>query len=348
MSEPWLFGGLALIMGMVLVLPFSVRWVEEELEAFLLVMGALAATVSGIWSLHLVGEALKEPLKISAAVLVFGFLFRWARDPLRAGVSGLARRMGMGFFLFALVAGVGLLSSVITAIIASLALVEVLSGLNLDKDKERKAAILGCYSIGLGAVLTPIGEPLSTIATARLAGEPHHAGFFFLASLLWPWITGGIFLCSLFALRFAGKEVAAAESLTEDEPETLRAIAVRAGKVYAFVAALVLLGHGFTPIVDRYLLSMPQGLLFWVNMVSAVLDNATLAAAEISPRMGVSQIEFILLGLLISGGMLIPGNIPNIICAKKLGISSREWGIFAAPFGLGLMALCFLLLQVAR
>ena len=46
--------------------------------------------------------------------------------------------------------------------------------------------------------------------------------------------------------------------------------------------------------------------------------------------------------------MLIPGNIPNIICAKKLGINSREWGTFAAPFGLGLMALCFLLLQLAR
>ncbi|MEK9145311.1 MAG: DUF1646 family protein, partial [Elusimicrobiota bacterium] len=150
------------------------------------------------------------------------------------------------------------------------------------------------------------------------------------------------------ALRFAGKEVAAAESLTADEPETVRAIAGRAGKVYVFVAALVLLGHGSTPIVDRYLLSMPQGLLFWVNMVSAVLDNATLAAAEISPRMGASQIEYILLGLLISGGMLIPGNIPNIICAKKLGITSREWGTFAAPLGLGLMGLCFLLLQLAR
>ncbi|MEK7745228.1 MAG: DUF1646 family protein [Elusimicrobiota bacterium] len=161
-------------------------------------------------------------------------------------------------------------------------------------------------------------------------------------------MTGGILLCALFASRFSGKEAAPDSSLTEDEPETLRAIMVRAGKVYAFVAALVLLGHGFTPIVDRYLLSMPQSLLFWVNMVSAVLDNATLAAAEISPRMGASQIEYILLGLLISGGMLIPGNIPNIICAKKLGITSREWGTFAAPFGLGLMALCFLLLRLAR
>lgn len=347
MPETFLMAGLTLIMGLVLVLPFSVRWVEKELEAFLLIMGALAVTMSGSWNPRLLVEALREPLNISAAVLAFGFLFRWTRDRIRTGVRGLARRMGTAFFLFALVAVVGLLSSVITAIIASLVLVEVLSGLRLEREKEGKIAMLACYAIGLGAVLTPIGEPLSTIVTARLAGEPHHADFFFLARLLWPWIGGGILLCSLFALRLAGKEVSEGESLAEDVPETPRDILARAGKVYAFVAALVLLGRGFTPVVDRYLLNMPQSVLFWVNMVSAVLDNATLAAAEVSPRMGVSQIEFILLGLLISGGMLIPGNIPNIICAKKLGIKSLDWAVFAAPFGLGLMTLCFLLLKLA-
>ncbi|HWR21369.1 MAG TPA: DUF1646 family protein, partial [Verrucomicrobiae bacterium] len=76
MSEITVIIGLGLIMGLVLVLPFSVRWVEEELEAFLLVMGCLAVTMSGLWSRHLVGEALTEPVKISAAVLVFGLLFR--------------------------------------------------------------------------------------------------------------------------------------------------------------------------------------------------------------------------------------------------------------------------------
>ena len=48
-------------------------------------------------------------------------------------------------------------------------------------------------------------------------------------------------------------------------------------------------------------------------MVSAILDNATLAAAEIGPALTESQIKSALMGLLISGGMLIPGNIPNII-----------------------------------
>ena len=347
MSEITVIIGLGLIMGLVLVLPFSVRWVEEELEAFLLVMGCLAVTMSGLWSWHLIREALTEPVKISAAVLVFGFLFRQYRDFIRNRVSQLARGLGLPYFLFALVVGLGIVSSVVTAIIAALVLVEVISGLRMERDKERSVVILACYSIGLGAVLTPIGEPLSTIATAKLSGPPHYAGFFSLARLLWPWVVAGILLLGLLAAGFVGRQVSMEESLTEDVPEGYPDIALRAAKVYAFVAALLLLGHGFTPLVDRYLVRMPEAALYWVNMVSAVLDNATLAAAEISPLMSLAKIQFLLMGLLISGGMLIPGNIPNIICARKLGITSREWARLGVPLGLALMLAYFVFLQLA-
>lgn len=79
-------------------------------------------------------------------------------------------------------------------------------------------------------------------------------------------------------------------------------------------------------------------------MISAVLDNATLAAAEISPSMDHFTVQSILLGLLISGGMLIPGNIPNIIAAGKLQITSKEWAIFGVPFGLVTMIGYFVLI----
>lgn len=347
MSEIAVIIGLGLIMGMVLVLPFSVRWVEEELEVFLLVMGCLAVTMSGLWSRHLIGEVLTEPIKISAAVLVFGVLFRQCRDFIRHRVSRLARGVGLPYFLFTLVVGLGIISSVVTAIIAALILVEVISGLRMERDKERSIVIVACYSIGLGAVLTPIGEPLSTIATAKLSGPPHSAGFFFLAKLLWPWVVAGILFLGLLAAGFGGRQVSTAESLTEDVPESYLTITLRAVRVYAFVAALLLLGHGFAPVVDRYLVVMPESVLYWVNMVSAVLDNATLAAAEISPLMSVSKIQFLVMGLLISGGMLIPGNIPNIICAGKLGIKSREWARLGVPLGLILLLLYFILLQIA-
>ena len=92
---------------------------------------------------------------------------------------------------------------------------------------------------------------------------------------------------------------------------------------------------------------MREAALYWVNMVSAVLDNSTLAAAEISPRMSIGKIRFLLMGLLISGGMLVPGNIRNIICAGKFGIKSREWARLGVPLGLALMFVYFILLQIA-
>ncbi len=337
--------GLGVVMGLVLILPFTVRWAEEELEAFLLVMGIAAVTLSGLWSAHLVTEMLVEPIKISTAVLLFGLVFRMFRDNIRRHVSGIAARVGLKVFLFAVVVGLGLLSSVITAIIAALVLVEMISGLKLDKDKERTMVILTCYAIGMGAVLTPIGEPLSTIATAKLSGPPHNADFFFLARLLWVWVLGGLVFLGLLAVRFGPSSMSSSSGLVEDSPENIRTILIRSVKVYVFVAALVLLGRGFTPIVDRYLIQMPSSVLYWLNMVSAVLDNATLAAAEISPLMDLDRIKFLLIGLLVSGGMLIPGNIPNIICANKLAIKSGEWAIVGLPLGLVMMVVYFVALR---
>ena len=94
--------------------------------------------------------------------------------------------------------------------------------------------------------------------------------------------------------------------------------------------ALVFLGEGFKPLILGYV-PYPSEAIYWVNMVSAVLDNATLAAAEISPVLLISQITSALMGLLIAGGMLIPGNIPNIIAAGKMGITSKEWAKIGIP-----------------
>jgi len=79
-------------------------------------------------------------------------------------------------------------------------------------------------------------------------------------------------------------------------------------------------------------------------MISAVLDNATLAAAEVSPLMPEETLRAVMLGLIISGGMLIPGNIPNIIAAGKLHITSKEWARFGVPVGLVAMVAFFILL----
>jgi len=71
-----------------------------------------------------------------------------------------------------------------------------------------------------------------------------------------------------------------------------------------------------------------------------------LVAAEVTPAMTDRQITFVLMGLLISGGMLIPGNIPNIVSSARLGIKSREWARAALPFGAALMLVYFVLMSL--
>jgi len=202
--------------------------------------------------------------------------------------------------------------------------------------------------------LTPLGEPLSTIVVSKLNGE-----FLYLFYLLGRFVIPAVIVFGVIGAAYTvwamrdqrgTSDLAATteeDSLLEDddlEQETWRGITVRALKVYLFVMALVFLGQGFTPLIDKYILTLDSRLLYWVNMISAVLDNATLAAAEISPQMSVLQIEAILMGLLISGGMLIPGNIPNIIAASKLRISSTEWAKIGVPFGLVAMVIFYVIL----
>lgn len=334
--------GLAVILLAVLVAPFLSKRIEENLEPFLLVMGILATSIAQLWSVHLLREALAEPIKITLAVFAAGVLFRVVRDHLGKAIQAIIQQVGLRLFVFLLIFVLGVLSSVITAIIASLVLVEIISYLKLDSASETRLVIIACYSIGLGAALTPIGEPLATIVIAKLKDAPHHAGFFFLVQLLGIWVIVGILALSLLAIRFQGHLIHGRETtLTEDRPESLVDVLIRSGKVYFFVMALVLLGTGFTPIVDTYLVRVPRSAIYWINTISAIVDNATLTAAEISPKMDTSYIRFLLMGLLISGGMLIPGNIPNIIAAGKLGIGSRAWARFGIPLGAVLMLAYF-------
>jgi predicted cation transporter len=347
MNEHLVAGGLATIVMLVLATPFLSHRVEKQLEAFLFVMGVLAVTISGLWSLELVRKGLEEPIKITLAVLIAGLIFRSVRSKVGVWATRFGEQFGFGVLFFLIVAGLGLLSSVITAIIAALVLAEVTSALRLPRKTEVRLVIIACFSIGLGAVLTPLGEPLSTIAVGKLAGEPYHADFFYLLRLLGKWIIPLVLGLGVLSALLSNNREMQAPSLTEDKPEQIRDIVIRALKVYLFVLALVFLGTGFTPIVDKYLARVSSGALYWINMISAILDNATLTAAEITPVMSEQTIRAALAGLLIAGGMLIPGNIPNIICANKLSIKSREWAVFGVPLGLAMMIGFFAVLCLA-
>ncbi len=344
---PFIVKGLTVVVTLTLILPFSVKKVEEELEIFLFIMGVSAVTISGMWSTHLIMEALHEPIMISLAVLVIGFAFKSIRKHLKNWLNWLIAKCGIRLSMFFIVMFLGLGSSILTAIISALVLAEIISILKLEKKSQIKTVVYACFAIGLGAALTPIGEPLSTIAVAKLKGPPHNADFFFLLKNLGIWIVPGVIVSAIMcALSVKEELVKESESLSEDSIETNKTIILRAFKIYAFVMALIFLGSGLTPITETYITKIPTHILYWVNSISAILDNATLAAAEIVPTMTMNQITFLLMGLLVSGGILIPGNIPNIVSASKLSIKSSQWAKVAIPFGTVMMIVYFVLLML--
>ncbi len=330
------------ILLIVLIGPFLNHKIEHNLEGFLFLMGILSVLVSGALTADLIRDAVTHPVPITIAVFISGAIFARGQRSVAAGVAALVARIGPRALTALAIIVLGLASSVITAIIAALVLVEFVSILRLERDDEVRFVVVACYAIGLGAALTPIGEPLSTIAIAKLGQD-----FWYLVRLLGWYIVpgvaamGGLLLVRGVTIPPLDRGLAAAEPYA-----SLRGVLERAVRVYVFVMALTLLGEGFKPLIDRYVIGLDARILYWINMVSAILDNATLTAAEISPRMSAEQVRAVLMGLLISGGMLIPGNIPNIIAAGKLKIRSKEWARVAIPLGAVTLIVYFVLLFV--
>ncbi|MEF3279512.1 MAG: DUF1646 domain-containing protein [Elusimicrobiota bacterium] len=335
---------LSSIIVMTLILPFSVKKVEEEIEAFLLIMGISAVSISNLWSKHLVLEALKEPLPITITVFVMGILLKIFRKKIIDFMDRIVDKYSHRLIVFITVFIIGLTSSITTAIISAILLSEFINILKFQKNYEIKLTVLGCFAIGFGAILTPVGEPLSTIIVSKLKGEPHNADFFYMFKKFWIWIIPFILIISHIASKDVNKYKEIKNTLSEKEIETYKTVVYRAFKVYIFVMALVFLGNGLKPFTERFITGLKPELLYWINIISAILDNATLASAQIVPTLTERQITFIVMGLIISGGMLIPGNIPNIICASKLNIKSKQWAKYGIGYGAPIMIVYFLLL----
>ncbi len=356
MHEPNLLisTGLFIILALVLILPFRIRKIEENLEPFFLIMGIFAVTISGLWSRKLVIEAIETPVKITEfagipvgifqVVLIIGLIIHFYNKQIYSFLVTILRKMGIKTFVFFTIVIFGLISSMISVIVAAVILAEIALITPLERNKKVEFVVIACFSVGLGAALTPVGEPLSTIVVKKLSGEPYHAHFLFLFDLIGKYIIPGIIALGIYAVFRIGKSVGEIEIPKYEE--TMRTVVIRAIRVYVFIAALVLLGEGFTPIIDWYISKIPSEILYWVNMISAILDNATLAAAEIGPSLTILQIKGALMGLIVSGGMLIPGNIPNIVAAGRLRISSREWARVGVPLGLVLMGIYFILIHI--
>ncbi|HEX3001236.1 MAG TPA: DUF1646 family protein, partial [Methanoregula sp.] len=187
--------GLLVIFVLVLILPFRVKCIECNLEAFLFVCGVAALTLSGFvtipgeqtgWSIAIVGEAIFSsldiatifgiPIGIVQIVLVFGLLIYFFHHRMQETIVGMVDRVPLKGIIFLLIVVLGLVSSIISAILAAIILVEIVNALPIVQKAKVEVTVVSCFSIGLGAGLTPLGEPLSTIVVSKLSGAPYYAG----------------------------------------------------------------------------------------------------------------------------------------------------------------------------
>jgi len=353
--KPEISLALGLILVLVLVLPFISRKVEENLEPFFFVMGTLGVIVNTVFNIFdkkivwvLAKTAATSPLVISGVpigitqvVFLAGLVFLYYHERIYNGLLSAARRLGLPLFAFVISFTLGSIASIISVIVTAVILAEIVVGLPIPREAKTKFAVYSAFAVGLGAALTPVGEPLSTIAISKL-GE----GFTYLIRIIGVEVFAGIFIASL-ANAFAMRKYSMTSGEGEAEVsygETLRGVTLRAVRVYIFVAALELLGGSLTPITVWYFSKLGPHHLYWLNTISAIVDNATLTAAEIYKGLSELQIKSALISLLISGGMLIPGNVPNIVMAGRLRIRMAEWARYGVPFGLALLLLFYVIL----
>ena len=326
---------IAVLLGPVLIKP-----IERNVEFFFFAIGVLTAAIMGQFNMALVRGALLEPLSFTLAVLVFGAAFRLSKaylDELFARVLVLLPPRILCFFLAIIL---GALAPFITPVVSALVFVEAIALLRRDRAAEVSATVFACFAIGIGAGLTPLGLPGIAVVLRSL-----HANFWYLTNLLGPFVAVGIVLAAapiLFLPFDPGKPLT--EIRVEDSWNTV--LIARPGRVYVFIAGLVALSDGLRPVVNEYVHRVPENLLFWINTLSAVVNNSTLAVIEISPSMSISQQRAAMLGLLISGGVLITGNIPNVVAASRLRISSSEWARIGVRVGFVMLILCFAVLLV--
>ncbi|HVA84540.1 MAG TPA: DUF1646 family protein [Candidatus Binataceae bacterium] len=335
--------GVALI-GLLLIGPVVSRLIEERIEIFFLAVGLLAMTLAGAWRWEVVARAAEVPLGITLTVIVADVVFGRLRISMDRVLGWIQARVARPWLCGGAVFAIALLSAMLTAIVAALMLAELVELMRLGPRARLRVTVAGCFAIGLGSSLTPLGGPLSTLAASGLG-----MGFGGLFAMLAPYVLPGMLACAIVAGLFATSDdgagaSAAALTLVRIRESVVRAV-IRGLKVYVFIAGLVLVGEAFAPMAARYVPMLGHAALFWVNTISAAMDNATLVALEVH-AMDPARAREAIIALLVAGGMLVPGNIPNIVAAAALRIGAGGWARIGIPMGLVLLGIYFALLEI--
>ncbi len=348
---------LFIILALILILPATVRIIEENLEIFLFSMGVVAGTITGkIFDVDVWIEALKEPVMIHGfpigivqVVLIFGILAYYLRSRIDRFAERIVKLKHMHIVLACITLILGISSSLISVIVAAVILSEIVKSMKIDRRSKILYSIYSCYALGIGAVLTPVGEPLSTILVAKLKEAHYYTGPGFLVDTFGIIVIPLVILFSILSgIVVKRREVEYLEEAYIEVEEGLKDVFIRAGKIYLFIMGLVILGESYSILVKLYFSKLSSDLFYLLGIMSAIVDNATLVAALVSPALTLKDVVFFITSALISGGFLIPGNIPNIIVASRLKIRFVEWAKHALKVGIPIFVIVYLLLVLAH
>jgi len=124
------------ILVLLLFGPLAIAKIEHNIELYFLALGVLATMLGSGFTRELISEALHEPVAISVAVMVAALLFGWMRRMLDRVFNRLRKRVSRPVLTAATIFAIASISSVITAIVAALVLVEVIGLLHFARDKR--------------------------------------------------------------------------------------------------------------------------------------------------------------------------------------------------------------------
>ena len=373
---------IAIIVGLLLmiVLPLSFRWADEQLGYIVLLIGggivwlALRLGIVGFEGgcfvqtllqgqrsdLHLL---LQESWLLIAVYFFLSLLAAVFHRSLKKAVREWARIMSppVMIFLWTLVAGsLGAFSIVVLAVVGAI-FFDTLQ--EVTGKSYTPCIIIYAAALGLSALLSTIGEPLSLIIAHELGEDTPYllktfGGVFvinivYLSLAAWFFATKAVPLPQTTEERMR-KDVRRAERLlvgkssaseirealhtvedfeleAHDFSHTLEHLLHSTTKLYFFVVGLLFFGEAAKPIARTLLAHVSPFNAFFGNVVSTVADNALLGLLEIQHGMPQDLVFVLGISLALWGVGLVTGNVCNIILKEKLEISFGEWAAVGIP-----------------
>ena len=238
--------GLLVILVAVLIGPFIVNKIEQNFEAYLLLMSLCAVALSRSWHFDIVEEAVREPLFVGAVLitLLAGAILRYRRPCFKGLNHYLLDGITLKVIFFGIVVVLGLFASILTPILPFFVLMEVVNHLPLQCKTRAKLTILACISICLGAAMALVEEPYSALGIMKMQGALPSANFLPL-ELQNLYRILCILALGLVSIFLAGEKVTTLEMRTLQGEVPLKNAVNWSVRVCMFAAAILLVGVAF-------------------------------------------------------------------------------------------------------